>query len=104
MTSTERHDIAEGANRIIDSVSDAEQAALEAVRRFVDTVDSAFADVSQDGPRRKVIDSAFKMTEQLLGTTNELARKVVAAGSSALASRETAEPTKGGPKQSEPVR
>ena len=54
-----------------------EQSALEAVRRFVDTVDGAFPDVGEDGPRRKIIDSAFKMTEQLVGASNQFARNIV---------------------------
>ncbi len=58
---------------------DAEKSALESVQRFVDTVNGAFPDLGSDGPRRKIIDSAFKMTEQLVGTSNQLAEKIVKA-------------------------
>ena len=51
-------------------IEHAEQSSLEAVRKFLDTVDSVFPDLSEDGPRRKIIDSAFKMTEQLVGSSN----------------------------------
>jgi len=62
--------------RIIESGRDAEEFALEAVRKFVDTVDGVFPDVSQDGPRRKIIDSAFQMTEQLVSTWTQAAEKI----------------------------
>jgi len=78
-----------GADRIIESVQDAENTALEAVRKFLDTVNGVFPDVVADsGPRKKIIDSAFKMTEQLVGTTSQLAHRVVSVGQSALAESE----------------
>ncbi len=75
----------EGASRVIESVRDAEDSALEAVRKFVDTVNGIFPDLSEDGPRRKIIESAFKMAEQLLGASNQIAQKLVTATSEALA-------------------
>jgi len=76
---------AEGASRIIESLGDAAEPALEAVRKFLDTVDGIFPALSEDGPRRKIIDSAFKMTEQLIGASTQLAQRVVKATSDALA-------------------
>ena len=85
VTNTEAQTTGDGANRIIESIQDAEKMALEAVRRFLDTVNGVFPDTSADGgPRQKVIDSAFKMTEQLVGASNQLAQKVVKVGQSAL--------------------
>lgn len=72
------------ANRMIDSVREAEESALEAVRKFVDTVNDAFPDLSEDAPRRKVIDSAFRMTEKLVGASNDLAQQIVQITSDAL--------------------
>jgi hypothetical protein len=61
--------------RLIDSLERSEHVSLEAVRKFLDSVDSVFpSSVKDDGPRRKIIDSAFKMTEQLVGAANGLAR------------------------------
>ncbi len=77
MTNTAQDLRTDGAIRIIESVEDAEKSALEAVRKFVDAVDGVFPDVSDDGPRRKIIDSAFKMTEQLVGASNQLAQRIV---------------------------
>ena len=65
MTDTETETTDDAAIRIIDSVQDAEQSALEAVRTFLDEVNGVFPDLTEDGPRRKIIDSAFNMTQQL---------------------------------------
>lgn len=85
MMKTETEMRGETATRVIDSVDEAERSALEAVRKFVDTVNGVFPDVSSEaGPRQKVIDSAFKMTEQLVGASNLLAHGIVHAAEDAL--------------------
>ncbi len=67
-----------GATRLIDTIEHAENAALEAVRSFLDTVDGIFPHLGGDeGPRRKIIDSAFKMTEQLVSTSTGLAKNIL---------------------------
>ena len=93
MTKTEQATREPGLIRIVDSVDDAEQSALEAVRKFLDTVDGVFPKVSEDGPRRKIIDSAFKMTEQLVGASNQLARRVVKVSEDALGEYESKKPS-----------
>ena len=62
--------------RMIESGREAEEVALEALRKFLDTVESVFPDVGQEGPRRKIIDAAIKMTEQLVDTWTQLAEKI----------------------------
>lgn len=74
---TQTQETQTGATRLIDTIEDAERSTLEAVRKFVDTVDGAFPDIGEDGPRRKIIDSAFKMVEQLVGASNQLAQGIV---------------------------
>jgi len=93
MTSTE-HSPTEAANRIIESVRDSTEPALEAVRKFVDTVDGFFPHVSQDGPRRKIIDAAFKMTEQLVRAGTQAAEKIVSATGESFGERKSATATK----------
>ena len=83
MVSTERERVVESTNRIIESVRDAEELALVAVRKFVDTVNGILPDVRDDAPRRKIIDSAVKMTEHLVGASTDLAEKIVSAASDA---------------------
>jgi hypothetical protein len=93
-TSTEEVTRDEGVVRVIESVQDAEQSALEAVRKFVDTVNGVFPDVSSEGgPRQKIIDSAFKMTEQLVGASNQLAQRIVKVTENALREAEENEQT-----------
>ncbi len=62
--------------RMIESGREAEEVALEALRKFLDTVDSVFPDAGQEGPRRKIIDSAINLTEQLVGTWTQLAERI----------------------------
>ena len=89
MMGADRERMVEGTERIIESVRDAEELALDAVRKFVDTVNGILPDVRDDAPRRKVIDSAVKMTEALVGASSDLARKIVAAASDAWAEPES---------------
>ena len=66
------------ADRLIESFHDAGNSALESVRKFLDTVNGAIPDVGADnGPRQRVIDAAFKMTEQIVGSSTQLAEKIV---------------------------
>jgi hypothetical protein len=74
-----------GPDRVIESLHNAGNTALESVRRFLDTVNSVFPDVGADnGPRQQIIDSAFKMTEELVGTSTQLAQRIVKASQDAL--------------------
>ena len=46
------------------------------MRKFLDSVNGAFPDVGADhGPRQRIIDSAFKMTEQIVSASTQLAKK-----------------------------
>lgn len=78
-------ELTEGASRLIDSIDETEKSTLESVRRFVDSVNGAFPDIADtDGPRQKIIDSAFKMVEQLVGASNQLAQNIVKVTGEAL--------------------
>ena len=63
--------------RLNETVGDTERAALDAVRSFVETVEGAFPDLGDDGPRRKIIESAFRLAEQLVGASNQFATTIV---------------------------
>ena len=77
MTSTEQVKMAERTAHVIESVRQTTEPALEAVRDFMDTVNDVFPDLGEDGPRRKIIDSAFEMTEKLVGLSTRFAEQVV---------------------------
>jgi len=81
MTSPEQGTV----ERLVEVGGKAEEDALEAVRKFLDTVDSVFPHTGEEGPRRKIIDSAFEMTEQLVGTWTQVAEKIVKVTGEALA-------------------
>ena len=70
--------------RIFDTIEQVEQASLTAARKFVDTIDGAIPAIGDDGPRRKIIDSAFKMTEQLVSASTRIAQNIVDATEKAL--------------------
>ena len=81
MANTRRRVRDDSADRIIESLAGTENAALEAVRKFVDTVNDAFPHLGEGGgTRQKIIDSAFKMTEELVGTSNQFAQRLVKVG------------------------
>jgi len=63
--------------RLIETIEDAEQTALQAVRKFVSAIDDAFPHLSEDKPRRKAIDSTFDMIEQLVKNATGLAKHLV---------------------------
>jgi len=66
------------ADRLIESFHGAGNSTLQSVRKFLDTVNGAIPDVGADvGPRQSVIDPAFTMTEQIVGSSTQLAEKIV---------------------------
>jgi hypothetical protein len=69
----------EARPRLIDAIEKAETTSLEAVRKFLDTVNDSFPDLGEgeDGPRRKIIDAAFKMTENLVAASNRVAQNIL---------------------------
>jgi len=76
MTATKATD---DSPRLIDAIERAETTSLEAVRKFLDTVNDSFPDLGQgeDGPRRKIIDAAFTMTENLVAASNRVAQNIL---------------------------
>ena len=65
---------------LAQSVEDGQRAAIEAVRKFVDTVDRNLPALPHgEGPsrRQEIIDSALEMTDRLVHTQYDFIRKVV---------------------------
>jgi len=63
--------------RLFDTVEKAEHASLAAVRKFLDAVNDALPHLADERHRRAIVDSAFKMTEQLVATSTRLAQNIV---------------------------
>ncbi len=78
----------DNATRLTESIEHAEEVSLEAVRKFLDTVDGVLPLGSDDGPRRKIIDSAFEMTEKLVSSSTKLAQNILGVTEKALGESE----------------
>jgi len=66
------------SEEVLDSVEKGERAAIEAVRKFVDTVDRALP-AHGEGPSRReeIVDSAMEMADRLVHTQYDFLRKVI---------------------------
>ena len=63
---------------VLKSLESGQRAAIEAVRKFVDTVDEALPASGERPSRREdIIDSAMEMADRLVHTQYEFLRKVV---------------------------
>ena len=70
----------EVADRVIQTIKKGETSSLEAVHGFISTVNEMVPDVGGTEGRKKVIESAFKMTEQLVGAWSDVARQLAKVG------------------------
>lgn len=69
---------AELSDEVLESVEAGQRAAIDAVRKFVDTVDQALPGHGE-GPskRQEVVDSAMEMADRLVHTQYHFLRKVI---------------------------
>jgi hypothetical protein len=74
-------EVAEG---VIQTIKKGETSSLEAVHGFITTVNETIPDVAGADGRKKVIESAFKMTEQLVGAWSDVARQLAKVSQDAL--------------------
>lgn len=66
------------SEEVFDSVESGQRAAIDAVRKFVDTVDQALPGHGE-GPskRQEIVDSAMEMADRLVHTQYDFLRKVI---------------------------
>ena len=81
-TKTQRSAIdrtSELSDEVIDSVESGQRAAIEAVRKFVDTVDEKLPALGDEHPsmRQELLDAALDMADSLVHTQYDFLRKVV---------------------------
>lgn len=74
----------EGIQKLIEGAGESEKSALEAMQRFVQTVNDAIPDVGEDGPRHQIIDAAFNMTQEVIEASNRLVINLVGISGNAL--------------------
>ena len=68
------------SEEVLKSLEDGQRAAIEAVHKFVDSVDRVLPALPHDeGPsrRQEIIDSALEMSDRLVHTQYDFIRKVV---------------------------
>ncbi len=66
------------SEEVLESVEKGQRAAIEAVRKFIDTVDQALPALGEAPSRRQeVVDSAMEMADRLVHTQYEFIRKVI---------------------------
>lgn len=70
---------------VLKSVESGQRAAIEAVRKFVDTVDEAIPAIgNRSSGRETVIDAALEMADKLVGTQYDFLRSVVRSAETSL--------------------
>ena len=68
---------ATGVERLVEAIEGTSRSALDATRKFVDTVNDVIPDLGTEKPRRQIIDAAFKMTDHLVDTSSRMAKNVL---------------------------
>jgi hypothetical protein len=70
---------AELSGEVLKSVESGQRAAIEAVRKFVDTVDEKLPSLGDEHPsrRQEIIDAALELAARLVHTQYDFLRKVV---------------------------
>ena len=79
------------SDEVLKSVESGQRAAIEAVRKFVDTVDEALPAIGDRPSRREtVIDGALEMADKLVSAQYDFLRSVVQSADRSLSKRATA--------------
>jgi hypothetical protein len=73
------------ADEVLQSVEHGQRTAIEAVRKFVDTVDKTLPPHGDDAPKRQaVVDSALEMADKLVERQYEFIRSVIQSAGKSL--------------------
>ena len=82
----------EVSEQVLESVKSGQQAAIEAVRKFVDTVDQALPKLGEaPSVRQRVIDSGLEMADSLVQAQYNCLRTVVRSAGQSLGASTTSE-------------
>jgi hypothetical protein len=75
------------SEEVLESVEKGQRAAIEAVQKFVDTVDDSLSPHGE-GPskRQEIVDSAMEMADRLVHTQYDFIRKVIDSAGKSLRS------------------
>ena len=75
---------AELSDQVLKSLESGQRAAIEAVHKFIDTVDNALPALEHPSRRQEVIDAAMDMADRLVHTQYDFIRDVVQNAGKAL--------------------
>jgi hypothetical protein len=80
------------SNEVLESVEKGQRAAIEAVRKFVDTVDEKLPSLGDEHPsrRQEIIDAALELADRLVHTEYDFLRNVVDSAGKALSTPDDA--------------
>lgn len=65
------------SDEVLEEIKEGQQSAIEAVRKFADTVDKTLAGDDHPSGREEIVDSALKMADRLVATQYDFLSKVV---------------------------
>jgi hypothetical protein len=72
------------SEEVLEEVKSGQQAAIEAVRKFTETVDKTLEEGEGPSQREEIVDSALKMADRLVETQYTFLRKVVRSAGESL--------------------
>ena len=72
------------SDEVLDSIQAGQRTVMDAVRKFVDTLDEVTPNIVDESARKKVLDAALDMVDQLVTTQLEFLRKVIGSAGEAL--------------------
>ncbi len=80
------------SEQTLESVEKGQRAAIEAVRKFVDTVDEKLPSLGEEHPstRKEIIDAALELSDRLVHTQYSFLREVAQSAGKALGASEQA--------------
>ncbi len=74
----------EASEEILKSLQSGQRAAIDAVRKFVDTVDEMLPALERPKKRQEVVDAAMEMADKLVHTQYDFLRSVVQSASKVI--------------------
>ena len=80
------------SDEVLKSVESGQRTAIDAVRKFVGTVDESMPAHGDDHPSKTIVDAALEMADKLVKTQYEFIRSVVGSASETLKKQGDAKP------------
>jgi hypothetical protein len=79
------------SDQVLEEIKEGQEAAIQAVRNFTETVDETLAKESSPSQAEQIVDSALKMADQLVETQYSFLKKVVHSAGESLGVEESSE-------------